>query len=325
MDVMHLIYRRVGSLRTDEVKLPHVRVHSKVHSTGSSRISHINILRKMNIRLNNGVLMPLYGLGLSHNGSQDFATAVETSLGLGVKLYDTAARYGTESILGDGVRYALDKGIISSRDDLFLTTKLWHSDARDVAGAVRRSLSCLGVDYLDLYLIHWPGLSNDDGTGKRARQTTWREMELLLDKDICRSIGVSNFLETHLHDLEETWAIPPQINQIEFNPMQYRKDLVSLCRDMKIEVEGYCPLGKGSLLSSPVLASIAGKYSCTSAQLCIAWSLQHDVVTIPKSTSKPHLLSNFAALDVKILKEDMDVLDNLDCDLRCTWNPTNVF
>jgi diketogulonate reductase-like aldo/keto reductase len=175
-----------------------------------------------------------------------------------------------------------------------------------------------------LYLVHWPGSSDNSCTAQRARAATWREMELLVEKGSCRAIGVSNFLESHLHELEGSCSVCPQVNQFEFNPLQHRKQLMQLCREMNIQVEGYCPLGKGALLNSTVINSIAAKNNITPAQLCIAWSLQHGVITIPKSTSRDHITSNMQALSTEISTADMEILNSLDQNLRCTWDPTHV-
>lgn len=274
--------------------------------------------------LNNGVVMPMYGLGLSHNGGGDYSKAIDVSLNKGVRLFDTASRYRTEEILGERIQNAFGDSVLNSLNEAFVTTKLWPGDCEDVAGACAASLNRLGRDCIDLYLIHWPGLSNESSIASRVRQDTWRQMECLLESGKCRAIGVSNFLETHLHDLEETWSVCPQVNQIELNPLQYRKNLLQCCCDMNIQVEGYCPLGKGALLSNRNINTMAEKYHCTAAQLCIAWSLHHDVVTIPKSTSRNHIISNLDAVSLTIREDDMAFLDSLDSDLRCTWNPVNV-
>jgi diketogulonate reductase-like aldo/keto reductase len=278
------------------------------------------------LRLNNDIDMPMYGLGLSHNGGGNFSDAIDFSLQEGVRLFDTAARYGTESVLGDRIQNAVQEGVLSSSSDVFVTTKLWHKDCGDIAGACAASLEKLKVDSIDLYLVHWPGSSSTDSSNiaQQARIDTWREMEKLVENGSCRAIGVSNFLESHLHELEDHWSVCPQVNQFEFNPLQHRKELVELCCDMNIQVEGYCPLGKGSVLQSTDIMSMAEKNNITPAQLCIAWSLQHKVVTIPKSTSREHIISNMQALAIQLDSTDMAILDSLDQNLRCTWDPSNV-
>jgi diketogulonate reductase-like aldo/keto reductase len=270
--------------------------------------------------LANGVAMPIYGLGLSHNGGFS-ADAVGVSLQLGVPMLDTAKRYGNEQSVGE-VLHEL-------RKSAFLTTKLWPGDASDVTSACASSCKRLGVDVLDLYLVHWPGTMGGPPEGGRSakefRQRTWRQMELQLESGRCKAIGVSNFLERHLDDLMETASVMPHVNQIEFNPFQFPAQLQRYCIDNRIQVEGYCPLAKGgSSLGDPTVARIAAKHNCEPAQILIRWSLQHQVITIPKSTSDAHIRSNLGAFNIQLDADDMSTLDGLNCDLRVTWDPTDV-
>jgi diketogulonate reductase-like aldo/keto reductase len=150
-------------------------------------------------------------------------------------------------------------------------------------------------------------------------------MELQLESGRCRAIGVSNFLIRHLDDLVETASVMPHVNQIEFNPFQFPVELKHYCTDNNIQVEGYCPLAKGGpSLVDPTVSRIAAKHKCEPAQVLIRWSLQHQVITIPKSTSEAHIKSNLGAFHIQLDPEDMATLDGLDCDLRVTWDPSDV-
>jgi diketogulonate reductase-like aldo/keto reductase len=281
-------------------------------------------------RLANGVEMPIYGLGLSHNGGFS-VDAVNLSLDLGVNLLDTATRYGNESQVGDILRAraasgASPAGIFgdSASRTPFLTSKLWPGDAGDVAGACRTSCAKLGVDSLDLYLVHWPGIWGHGGNNREYRQQVWRQMELLLDSGACRAIGVSNFEQRHLEDVIEECAVVPHVNQIEFNPYQNPASLTAFCRGHGIVVEGYCPLAKGNVLQEPAVLSIARKHGQHAATVLLRWSLQQGVVCIPKSTSAAHIRDNLKVFDIALDDEDMRALGSLHCDLRVTWDPTDV-
>ena len=280
------------------------------------------------VTLNNGVQMPVYGLGMSHNGGGDYANGIRSSLAAGVRHFDTAARYGTEKVLGDTLRQWFDDSKASpalKRSDVFVTSKLWPSDADNVKGAFKRSLDKLGMEYVDLYLVHWPGLGGSGQRAKKRRQEVWRELELLADSGSAKAIGVSNFLERHLEDVLETASIAPAVNQIEFNPFQNPKNLVALCEKLGVQVEGYCPLAKGYALRDAKLSAIAKSQSCSIAQLLLRWSLQKHVVTIPKSCTTAHIKSNADGVGMGPLPGNVEaLLDSMHKNLRCTWDPTNV-
>lgn len=268
-----------------------------------------------------GVDMPVLGLGLSHNGGGDYANAIRASLSLGIRHFDTAARYGTESVLGQEVKSStIDRG------DLFITTKLWPQDADDVANALRKSLSALQLDYVDCYLIHWPGLGGEQGGGhRRERQRVWREMERLLDSGRAKSIGVSNFLPRHLNDIVQCSerATLPDVNQVEFNPLQQQPDLLD-CNSHKIQVVGYSPLAKGAVITNKEVNSIAERCGCSAASAALRWSISKGVPCIPKAMNVDHIKSNVAALGLDLPEMELRKLDRLHENFRCTWDPSNV-
>ena len=164
------------------------------------------------------------------------------------------------------------------REEIFITTKLWNDDHDDVEKALKLSLANLDTDYVDLYLIHWPV--------EKIRNKTWKILEKLYKEGKCRAIGVSNFTIKHLIELLKETDIVPAVNQVEFNPFLYQKELLEYCRKNKIQLEAYSPLGQGKILDEPPIIEMAKKYNKSSAQILIRWALQHDLVVIPRSKNK---------------------------------------
>jgi len=295
------------------------------------------------VRLANGVDMPLFGLGLSHNGGFS-RHAVDHALKRGVRLLDTAKRYGNEQQIGAAVSAYVASGA-GKREDVFVSTKLWPGDAGDVAAAYAGSATRLGT-HADLYLVHWPGVWGGGGGGsgggggavhREARARCWRDMELLLDAGRVRAIGVSNFLEHHLRDVipsEDSSAAAgecsggrcaPMVNQIEVNPFQHPRALMQFCAERNIVVGGYCPLAKGRALDHAGVQALARKHSVSAAALLCRWSLQHGVVTIPKSTSEAHIDDNLTCLTMAPIPDaDMATMDGWHQNLRVTWDPSGV-
>jgi diketogulonate reductase-like aldo/keto reductase len=269
---------------------------------------------KTKVTLNNGVEMPIFGLGTYQaGGGKPVRDAVLHALQAGYRLIDTAMIYRNEREVGEAVRKS---GI--SRDEIFVTTKLWNADHGydSTLVACEKSLKRLGLSNIDLYLIHWPvgGLRNE----------TWKAMEELLAKGKCRSVGVSNYMERHLDELLNNSTIVPAVNQVEFSPYLYTTELLGYCRLRGIQFESYSPLTQGERLEEPKLKAIASKYSKTSAQLLIRWALQHDIVVIPKSTNKKRILENADVFDFVISKEDMKELNSLNEELHTSWDPTDA-
>ena len=236
---------------------------------------------------------------------------VKYALKVGYRLIDTASLYENEREVGKGVR---ESGV--PRKDVFVTTKLWNSDhGYDRAvQACDRSLRLLGLEYIDLYLIHWPV------TG--ARKETWDALVTLQREGKCRSIGVSNYTTRHLSELASTSSVLPSVNQVEFNPFLYQRDLLEFCKEKNIAVEAYRPLARASRLSHPVLLEIAQRYTRTPAQIMIRWSLQHGLIVIPKSVKQERITENSRVFDFTISGDDMKRLDELNEGLRTDWDPT---
>ena len=266
------------------------------------------------VELNNGVEMPIFGLGLYQTRKgKETQDAVYYALEAGYRLIDTAAMYGNEEDVGEAVRKS---GL--PREQIFITTKLWNSDhGYDKAlSAFEESRKKLGLYYVDLYLIHWPV--------EVLRKESWRALETLLREGKCRAIGVSNYMIWHLEELLSDSSIVPAVNQVEFSPYLYQKDLLDFCRNHHIQLEAYSPLTKGYKLHDPKLANMASKYSKSPAQILIGWALQKEVVVIPKSSSKERIHENADVFDFAISPEDMKVLDSFNEDLRTSWDPSTA-
>jgi diketogulonate reductase-like aldo/keto reductase len=266
------------------------------------------------VKLNNGIEMPVFGLGTFQTRSgRETKDAVLYALQAGYRLIDTAAAYGNEEDVGEAVRKS---GI--PREEIFITTKLWNTDHgfdRALA-AFERSREKLDLSYVDLYLIHWP----EGG----LRDETWRALEKLLKEGKCRAIGVSNYTIRHFEELLENSSTIPAVNQVEFHPYLYQKELLEFCNSHKIQLEAYSPLTKGRKLNDPELLKIARKYSKTSAQILIRWVLQKGVVVIPKSSRKERIEENSQVFDFEISDDDMKTLDSFNQDYRTSWDPTDV-
>ncbi len=266
------------------------------------------------VKLNNDVRMPILGLGVYQSPpGRVTRNAVNFALRVGYRHVDTARIYGNEADVGEAVR---ESGV--PRGDLFIATKLWNSDQGydSTLRACEASLKRLGLDYLDLYVLHFPVTD--------VRKESWRAMEALLKKGRCRAIGVSNFTLRHLEELIEESHVIPFVNQIEFHPFLYQKELLKYCQRKGIQVEAYSPLARGERLKHPRITSLATKYSKTPAQLMIRWGIQHGLVVIPKSTREERIRENSQVFDFDISDDDMRSLDSLNEDLRLNWDPTNV-
>ena len=266
------------------------------------------------IKMNNGVEIPQFGLGvyLTKSGNECI-NAVTWALEIGYRHIDTAKAYGNEKEVGEAVR---NSGI--KREDIFITTKLWNEDHGYgyALKAFDKSLKTLNVDYIDLYLIHWPV--------KGKRKDTWKAFEKIYESGYCKSIGVSNYMINHLEELFSYANIIPVINQVEFSPYNYQKDLLDVCNKNKILLEAYSPLTRMKKLDDPKVLPIAKKYGKTVAQILLRWAIEHDIVVIPKSARKERIIENANIFNFSLDKDDMKILDNLDEGFRTAWDPTTI-
>jgi len=277
-------------------------------------MSMANLNIQSTVKLNNDVHMPILGLGVYQSPpGRVTRNAVNFALRVGYRHVDTARIYGNEADVGEAVR---ESGV--PRGDLFVTTKLWNSDQGydSTLRACEASLKRLGLDYLDLYLVHFPVPD--------VRKETWSAMETLLKKGRCRAIGVSNFTIRHLEELIGESHVIPSVNQVEFHPFLYQKELLEYCQNRGIQVEAYSPLARGERVKHPRIISLATRYAKTPAQLMIRWGIEHGLVVIPKSTREERIRENSQVFDFDISDDDMRSLDSLNEDLRLNWDPTNV-
>ncbi|MGK5506482.1 aldo/keto reductase [Brevibacillus formosus] len=267
--------------------------------------------------LYNGVKMPWLGLGVFKvEEGQELEQAVKTAIKHGYRSIDTAAIYNNEEGVGRGIRAGLQEAGIT-REDLFVTSKVWNADLgyESTLAAYETSLKKLGLEYLDLYLIHWPV----EGKFKQA----WRALETLYKKGLVKAIGVSNFHVHHLEELLKDAEIKPMVNQVEFHPRLSQDELRAYCKEQGIQFEAWSPLMQGQLLDNPVLKGIAEKYGKSIAQVIIRWDLQNGVVTIPKSTKEHRIVENASVFDFELSKEDMEMIHALNQNHRVGPDPDN--
>ncbi|MGY0214677.1 aldo/keto reductase [Bacillus cereus] len=267
--------------------------------------------------LNNGVEMPWFGLGVFKvEDGPELVEAVKSAIKAGYRSIDTAAIYGNEKAVGEGIRAGIKEAGVS-REDLFITSKVWNSDQgyETTLAAYEESLKKLELDYLDLYLVHWPV----EGKYK----DTWRALETLYNEKRVRAIGVSNFQIHHLQDVMKDAEIKPMINQVEYHPRLTQKELQAFCKEQGIQMEAWSPLMQGQLLDNEKLQEIAEKHGKTTAQVILRWDLQNGVITIPKSTKEHRIIANADIFNFELTKEDMEKIDALNQNHRVGPDPDN--
>ena len=250
------------------------------------------------ISLNNGLHMPRLGLGVYKTPSQQTQQVVSLALDTGYRLIDTAVFYKNEVGVGNAIRHS---GI--PREDIFVTTKLFPTRFFGVEEAFERSLDRLGLEYIDLYLIHFPFF---------CKKFVWKVLEKITASGRVKSIGVSNFSIKDLEQISKDVVITPAVNQVEFHPFLYRKELLDYCSQKGIVLEAHSPLTHGYRLQDTRISAVAQHYQKTNGQLLIRWSLQHGLVVIPKTTRLERLKENINVFDFEITHEDMMVLDALN-------------
>lgn len=263
--------------------------------------------------LNNGVKMPIFGLGtFKVKDGTETIEAVKTALQIGYRHIDTAAVYGNEEGVGQGIK---ESGV--PREEIFLVSKVWNTDQgyESTLKAFETSLSKLGTDYLDLYLIHWP---------KALNLETWRALETLYKEGRVRAIGVSNFKEHHLKEVMEAFEIVPMVNQVEFHPQLTQPELHAFCKEHNIQLEAWGPLMQGKIFDIPLMKELADKYGKTIAQIALRWHVQMGVVTIPKSINADRIASNAEIFDFTISEEDMARIMQLNTGERIGPDPDHI-
>ena len=258
--------------------------------------------------LGNGVKIPSIGLGTWDTPDGETAeNVVSFALRNGYSHIDTAAAYYNEAGVGKGIKAS---GL--PREQIFVTSKLWNTKRgyESTKKAFEKTLSDLGLDYLDLYLIHWPANQKHFSDAAKINLETWRAMTELYLAGKIRAIGVSNFLPHHLKPLMET-QVKPMVDQIEYHPGYLQKEAVRFCKDNGILVEAWSPLGRGRVLSDERLARLAGHYGKSVAQLCVRFALQNEILPLPKSVTEKRILENRDVMDFVISDEDMAEIESM--------------
>ncbi|MGE7912431.1 aldo/keto reductase [Lysinibacillus xylanilyticus] len=269
-----------------------------------------------NVTLNNGLEMPLIGYGVFRvPEGDDLAEAVKTAIAKGYRSIDTAQVYRNEESVGRGIRTAIEEGLVT-REELFVTSKVWNDGLsyEETLAAYDSSLEKLGLDYLDLYLVHWPGIDTN-------YINVYKALEKIYQDGRVRSIGVSNFHVRHLENILKETSVVPVINQIEFHPHLTQEEVRAYCKEKGIQVEAWSPLMNGSLLEESLIQQLASKYGKTPAQIVLRYDVQHGVVTIPKTMTPARMTENLTVFDFALTEEEMAQLDTLNDGLRCGPDP----
>ena len=255
---------------------------------------------KDTLNLVDGNEIPRLGLGTFQMNTSEIINAVFSAIETGYRHIDTAEMYKNEKAIGE----ALKKSPVD-RNELYITSKVWtsHFDYEQSIKACQNSLDRLGTDYLDLYLLHWPGNGDIDA---------WKALIDLQKQGKCRSIGVSNFSQAQIETLVEKTGIVPAANQVEFHPFNFKKSLLEYCRSQDIILEAYSPLTRGKRFDDPTVQSIAAAHHKSAAQVLIRWVLQHDVVVLPKSSNPERIKENADVSDFALGHKEMKKLDALD-------------
>ena len=269
----------------------------------------------------NGVEIPCMGLGTWQSKDDIARISVLSALSHGYRLIDTAAAYGNERGVGAGIK---ESGL--AREEIFVTSKLRNADHgyKATLDAFDLTMEKLGLDYLDLYLIHWPNPVQFRSTWKKAMQDTWKAFEELYKAEKIRAIGISNFMPHHIEALMKTAEIKPMVNQLKLCPGITQKEVVEYCNENGILVEAYSPFGTGTIFASAEMKDMAKRYGKSIGQLCLRWCLQNDFVSLPKSANPMRIKDNAQIFDFEISKEDMDIISGLEGSCGEAPDPDNI-
>lgn len=263
---------------------------------------------------NNGIEIPGLGLGVFQIPNEETAEVVKTGIINGYRLIDTAQIYGNEKGTGEGIKEGL-KITGLNREDLFVTSKVWnaHISKEEALNSFEESLKKLQLDYLDLFLIHWPG--------KDSFKESWLALEELYEAGKIRAIGVSNFEIHHLEELLSYAKVIPVLNQIELHPKLSQKEIRDFCKQHNIKIQAWSPLMQGQLLDHPVIKEIAKKHKKSTAQIILRWDIEQEILLVVKSVHENRMLSNSDVFDFKLDNEDMERLNSLNQSLRSGPHP----
>lgn len=251
--------------------------------------------------LNNGIKIPSIGFGTYKSGN-DYETAeiVKYALEIGYRQIDTASFYGNEAGIGSGIK---ESGV--KREEIFLVTKLWNNDHgyEKTIESFNKSLEKLQVEYIDLYLVHWPNKLNSE---------TWRAFEELYKSGKVKAVGVCNFKIGHLEELKKTAEIMPMVNQIEVHPLSSKNDMLDYCNKNNIQLVAWSPIMRGKIFSSELIIELSEKYKKTIAQIVLRWHIQRGVIPIPKSSNEERIKENLDVFDFELSNEDMNKINELN-------------
>ena len=251
--------------------------------------------------LSNGIKMPSIGFGTYKSGNdEETAKIVKYALNIGYRQIDTASFYGNEVGIGNGIKESE-----INREDIFLVTKLWNDDHGydKTIEAFNKSLERLQVNYIDLYLVHWPNKLNSE---------TWKAFEYLYKTGKVKAIGVCNFKIGHLEELKKTAEIMPMVNQIEIHPQSSKNDILSYCEENNIQLVAWSPIMRGKLFSNDLMIDLAEKYKKTIAQIILRWHVQRGIIPIPKSSNEERIKENLSIFDFELSNADMKTIDLLN-------------
>lgn len=265
------------------------------------------------ILLNNGEYIPSIGFGTSMIEGYECVETIKKAIKAGYRHIDTASAYKNEKDIGRAIK---ESDI--PREELFITSKVWKDSMgyENTMKSFKSSLKNLQLDYIDLFLIHWP--KNKD---KKLNIETWKALEELYKEKKVKAIGVSNFLKHHLAVILEHCEIAPMVNQLEFHPGLTRPETMEFCKEKNIVIEAWSPLGKGKMLQNEDLVKMSKKYNKSVAQICIKWCLQNGVVPLPKTTNWNRMIENKDVFDFAILKEDMEFINGMEFFAGSTMDP----
>lgn len=268
--------------------------------------------------LNNGQKIPCIGFGTYNDKDGDNLEIIRTAIKAGYRYFDTASLYETERVLGQAVK---ESGI--PREEFFIVSKLWIDErgAENAKKALERSLDRLQMDYLDLYLIHWPRGKEWDTDWKEVDKATWKAMEELQEAGKIKGLGLSNFLPHHLDCILESCHVKPVVDQLEIHPGYSQEVATAYCKEKDIQVQGWSPLGRSRVLGSPVLSRLAEKYSKSTAQICLRFLVQKEIIPLVKASSMERMKQNQNVFDFEISKEDMQILECMPQDLWLGEHP----
>lgn len=267
----------------------------------------MNIMN-MSVILNDGNTIPSIGFGTYKATEEEAIAAIKFAVEKGYRLFDTAAKYENEAVVGAGIRKSE-----APREELFITTKVWREELgyEQTKKAFEKSLRLLQIDYIDLYLIHWPANARNYENWQKANAESWRAMEELQQDGKIRSIGLSNFFPGHIDALMQTVKVKPALNQIEFHPGYWQPEVTEYCKQHNIVVEAWSPLARGRVFKNELLQRLAEKYKKSISQICIRWVLELGAIPIPKSTTNERIAENIDVFDFSLSEEEITQINNL--------------